>query len=98
MNTPMYLIQKEDLQSTIRDVVASEFKLLEERLTKSGKVLTREEAAELVGVVPNTISRWVKDGLLVNRGIGRKVLVTEYDLTTAKSSIRSKYRSKTKWE
>ena len=55
-NTPMYLIQKEDLQSTIRDVVASEFKLLEERLLKSSNVLTREQAADLIGVTANTIS------------------------------------------
>ena len=96
-NTPIYLIQKEDLQSTIRDVVASEFKLLEERLLKSSNVLTREQAADLIGVTANTISRWVKEGILVNRGIGRKVLVTEHDLTVAKNGIRSKYTSKFKW-
>lgn len=96
-NTPMYLITKEDLQSTIRQVIASEIKLLEERLQKSGNVLTREQAAELVGVTANTISRWVKEGILVNRGKGRKVLVTENDLTTAKDVIRSKYTSKFKW-
>lgn len=96
-NTPMYLLQKDELQTTIRDVVASEFKLLEERLQKNSNVLTREQAADLIGVSANTISRWVKDGLLTNRGIGRKVLVSEYDLTNAKNSIRSKYTSKFKW-
>jgi phage terminase Nu1 subunit (DNA packaging protein) len=54
-------------------------------------------SADLIGVTANTISRWVKEGILVNRGIGRKVLVTEHDLTVAKNGIRSKYTSKFKW-
>jgi excisionase family DNA binding protein len=96
-NTPMFLLQKDELQTTIRDVVASEFKMLEERLQKNSNVLTREQAADLIGVSANTISRWVKEGLVVNRGIGRKVLISEYDLTNAKNCIRSKYTSKFKW-
>lgn len=93
----MYLIQKDELQFAIKEAMASELQQLEERLTKRGNVLTREQAADLIGVTPNTISRWVKEGLLVNRGVGRKVLVNEHDLTTAKNGIRSKYTSKFKW-
>ena len=60
--------------------VRSEFKILEEKLMKEPKVLSREEAAKMIGVSPSTISQYVKNGLLPNRGLGRRINILESDL------------------
>jgi hypothetical protein len=76
----MYLISIKSLDRILREVVQSEFKILEEKLRKEPKVLTREESAEFLNVCPNTISDYVKKGFIPNRGIGRKIMLLETDL------------------
>lgn len=83
MNTnrkPMYLIDGEDLESLLRDIVKSEFAVLEEKLKNPPRILTREEAGIKIGVSKNTVSKYVKSGLIPNRGMGHKILVLESDL------------------
>ncbi len=83
MNTnrkPMYLIDGEDLESLLRDIVKSEFAVLEEKLKYPPRILTREEAGIKIGVSKNTVSKYVKSGLIPNRGMGHKILVLESDL------------------
>ena len=90
MNTnrkPVYVIDGEDLESLLRDIVKSEFAVLEDKLRTPPKILTREEAGQKIGVSKNTISKYVKSGLIPNRGIGHKILVLESDL----ERISSKY-------
>jgi excisionase family DNA binding protein len=53
---------------------------LEFRLKNSVVALSREEAAALLKVSPNTISQYVKKGKLTNRGIGAKILVLKSDI------------------
>lgn len=85
---PMYVIDSEDLESLLRDIVKSEFSILEEKLKNPPRILTREEAGIKIGVTKNTVSQYVKRGLIPNRGIGHKILILESDL----ESIPTKYK------
>jgi response regulator of citrate/malate metabolism len=94
MNTnrkPMYVIDGEDLESLLRDIVKSEFAVLEDKLRTPPKILTREEAGQKIGVSKNTISKYVKSGLIPNRGIGHKILVLESDLERISSKYNRNY-------
>ena len=72
-----------DLTELMTEIVRNELKQLEERLTKPSRILTREQAAEILGVSPNTLSNYVRQGLIPNRGIGRRILILETDLNKA---------------
>lgn len=80
-----------DLTELMTEIVRKELKQLEERLTKPSRILTREEAAEVLGVSPNTVSNYVKQGLIPNRGVGRRILILDTDLQTAPGHKRIKY-------
>ena len=76
----MYILNGNNLEEILRKVVRDEINNLKKTLTREPKVLTREAAAERIGVCPNTVSEYVKSGRLRNRGIGRKILILESDL------------------
>lgn len=84
---PLYVIDGEDLESLLRDIVKSEFAVLEQKLKNPPRILTREEAGIKIGVSKNTVSQYIKRGLIPNRGIGHKILILESDL----ESISPKY-------
>lgn len=50
---------------------------------KQDRYLTREEAAKLKNVTPETISKWFKAKLLTNYGTGRKLLFSEQQLLSS---------------
>jgi len=89
---PVYLIDSIDLDKILRDIIKSEFKILEERLMKEPRILSRTEAAKFIGVSSNTVSEYVKRGLIPNRGNGRKIMILESDLTKV-----SRKRGYTHW-
>ena len=70
--TPIY----EMLTSIIDD----RFKIFENRIQSQSVVLTREEAANLLKVQPNTISSYVKEKRLMNRGLGKRLLFLKSDI------------------
>ncbi|MHA8064978.1 helix-turn-helix domain-containing protein [Aquirufa aurantiipilula] len=88
---PMYVIDGEDLDSLLRDIVKSEFAVLEEKLRTPPRILTREEAGQKIGVSKNTVSEYIKRGLIPNRGIGHKILVLESDLERIPSKYNRNY-------
>ena len=83
-NSSVFFLTKNNLRDVIKDIFNEEFQKLETRLNKKSKILTRDDAAKLLGVCPNTISEYTKSGRLVNRGLGRKVLIHESDLEGVK--------------
>ena len=87
----MYVIDGEDLESLLREIVKSEFSVLEEKLKIPPRILTREEAGKKIGVTKNTVSEYIKRGLIPNRGLGHKVLVLESDLEQIPSKFIRKY-------
>ena len=88
---PMYVIDGEDLEFLLRDIVKSEFAVLEEKLKIPPRILTREEAGKKIGVTKNTVSEYIKRGLIPNRGMGHKVLVLESDLELIPSKFVRNY-------
>jgi excisionase family DNA binding protein len=90
-NEPVYLITETTLKDAIRETIKSEIKALEERLVKKSRILTRDEAAKKQGVCPNTISEYVRSGRLPNRGLGRKILISEADLEEVKRNRYTHY-------
>ena len=48
------------------------------------KYLTRDEAAKELRITPTTLSVWVRDGLIPNRGKGRKMLFKTSDIEKLK--------------
>jgi excisionase family DNA binding protein len=54
-----------------------------EKMEKQESIYTREQAAKLLHSSPNTISSLVRQGILKNRGLGRKMLISSRDLERA---------------
>lgn len=88
---PMYVIDGEDLEFLLRDIVKSEFAILEGKLRTPPRILTREEAGQKIGVSKNTVSQYIKRGLIPNRGIGHKILILESDLETVPTKYKHRY-------
>lgn len=76
----MYLLDGELLDEKLRTIIREELEFLIQKINRDPKILTRDAAASKIGVCPNTISDYVKRGQLINRGIGRKILILESDL------------------
>lgn len=54
-----------------------------EKMEKEEIIYTRDEAAQHLHSSPNTISSLVRQGILKNRGLGRKMLISSRDLERA---------------
>ena len=90
-NNKVYFLTENNLRDVIKDIFEVEFQKLESKLSKKSKILTRDDAAKLIGVCPNTISEYIKSGRLTNRGLGRKVLILESDLEGVKPGRYTHY-------
>ena len=64
----------------IENIIDDRFKVYESRLSSQSVALTREDASNMLKVTPNTISQYVKEGKLINRGIGKKILFFKSDI------------------
>ena len=51
---------------------------------QKNKNLTREEAAKELRITPTTLSKWVRAGVIANRGKGRKMLFKSSDIEKLK--------------
>jgi hypothetical protein len=89
---PMYLLDGESLEEKLRTIIREELQLLGQKINREPKILTRENAAQKIGVCPNTISDYIKRGQLKNRGIGRKILILESDLEGIKPNKYTFYK------
>ncbi len=88
---PMYVIDGNDLETILREIVKSEFSALENKLKTPPRIMTREEAGQKIGVSKNTVSQYIKRGLIPNRGIGHKILILESDLETIPTKYKHNY-------
>ena len=91
-NKPMYLLDGESLEEKLRTIIQEELQILIQKINREPKILTRENAAKKLGVCPNTISVYVERGQLKNRGIGRKILISESDLDGIKPNSYTVYK------
>jgi len=78
---PMYLISKDDLKIVLSEIIEERVsKIIDDKVIRQPKILSRTEAAKQLGLCENTISEYVKQGRIPNRGIGRKILLYDTDL------------------
>lgn len=68
------------LSVMIENIIDDRLKVFENRLEGKSVVLTREQASNMLKVTPNTISQYVKEGKLKNRGVGKKILFLKCDI------------------
>lgn len=89
---PVFLLDRISLEEKLRTIIREELQILSQKINREPKILTRENAAQKLGVCPNTISDYVKRGQLKNRGIGRKILILETDLEGIKPNGYTFYK------
>ena len=86
----MFLVNKDDLLFLLRKVIKEEVgEVVDKKINRQPKILSRKEAANILGICENTISEYVKNGRLPNRGIGRKIMILDTDLDHIKLKNKS---------
>ena len=77
---PIYQLDSNQLEWVLSKMLDKKFDELVQRINKPDLIYTRDEAAKNLGVRPNTISSYIEQGLLTNKGIGRKILVSSKEI------------------
>lgn len=81
-----------ELMESIDNMFDKKLEEMLERLEKKELIYTRDEAAKILHSSPNTISTLVKSGILRNKGFGRKILISSFDIDRAKENKRFKIK------
>jgi len=77
---PIYQIDSIQLERILEKILDKKFNEYIERSYRPEVIYTRDEAAKILSVRPNTISNYINSNILSNRGVGRKILVSSVDL------------------
>jgi hypothetical protein len=77
---PIYQIDSIQLERILEKILDKKFNEYLERSYRPEVIYTRDEAAKILSVRPNTISNYINSNILSNRGVGRKILVSSVDL------------------
>lgn len=91
VETPVYQVNSSQLEWILQKILDKKFEEYIERSYRPEIIYTRDEAAKLLNVRPNTISNYIDNNILTNRGIGRKILISskEIDRLLNKSTFRN---------
>jgi hypothetical protein len=77
---PIYQIDSIQLERILEKILDKKFNEYIERSYRPEVIYTRDEAAKILSVRPNTISNYINSNILSNRGVGRKILISSLDL------------------
>ena len=77
---PIYQIDSIQLERILEKILDKKFNEYIEQSYRPEVIYTRDEAAKILSVRPNTISNYIKSNILTNRGVGRKILISSLDL------------------
>jgi excisionase family DNA binding protein len=77
---PIFQIDASQLEWILEKVLDKKFEEYTKTSYKQEIIYTRDEAAKILGVRPNTISNYIDSNRLTNRGIGRKILISSLEL------------------
>lgn len=77
---PIYQIDSIQLERILEKILDKKFNEFIEQSYRSEVIYTRDEAAKILSVRPNTISNYINSNILTNRGVGRKILISSLDL------------------
>ncbi len=90
-------ISKDDLENLLRKVVKEE---INEALPDSNQseqnhvIITRQEAANLLGVSLNTLNDWTKRGILQSYRIGTRIRYNKADVLNALKKVESPIKNR----
>jgi hypothetical protein len=76
-------IDADELLESIEEMFTKKVDEMMEKMEKQESIYTREQAAKLLHSSPNTITSLVRQGILKNRGLGRKMLISSRDIERA---------------
>ena len=77
---PIYQLDSKQLEWVLAQLLDKKFEELIHRINTPEIIHTRDEAASLLSVRPNTISSYIDQGLLTNKGFGRKILISSKEI------------------
>ncbi len=77
---PIYQLDSNQLEWVLSKMLDKKFDELIERINKPDVIYTRDEASGILSVRPNTISSYIEQGLLTNKGVGRKILISSKEI------------------
>lgn len=77
---PIYQLDSHQLEWVLSKMLDKKFDELLQRINTPEVIYTREQAAKTLRVRPNTISSYIDQGLLTNKGLGRKILISSKEI------------------
>jgi hypothetical protein len=77
---PIYQLDSDQLEWVLSNMLDKKFEELLQRINQPEVIYTRDEAAKNLGVRPNTVSSYIDQGLLTNKGVGRKILISSKEI------------------
>lgn len=77
---PIYQIDSSQLEYVLAKVLDKKFDEFIEKTNKPEVIYTRDQVAQILGVGPNTVSSYIQKGILTNRGVARKILISSKDI------------------
>jgi excisionase family DNA binding protein len=77
---PIYQLDSNQLEWVLSNMLDRKFDELLQRINTPEGIYTRDEAAKNLGVRPNTVSSYIDQGLLTNKGVGRKILISSKEI------------------
>lgn len=78
----LLMVSMDELKSIVQEAVKEERERTEKRIREAKEVaaVSRNEASRMLSVSLNTLWRWAKDGYLVPRKVGTKVMYLKSDI------------------
>lgn len=78
----LLMVSEDELREIVKDAVRDERERTEKRIREAKEVaaISRNEAARMLSVSLNTLWRWAKDGYLIPRKVGTKVMYLRSDV------------------
>ena len=77
---PIYQLDSKQLEWVLAQLLDKKFEELIDRINTPEIIYTRDEAANILGVRPNTVSSYIDQGILTNKGLGRKILISSKEI------------------
>jgi hypothetical protein len=77
---PIYQLDSNQLEWVLSNMLNKKFDELLQRMNTPEVIYTRDEASKILSVRPNTVSSYIDQGLLTNKGLGRKILISSKEI------------------
>ena len=92
IDRPVYQIDGYQLELVLAKLLDKKFEELIEKINKEEIIYTRDQASTILGVRPNTVSSYISKGILRNKGLARKVLISSKDIDRLLNNNKSTFK------